>query len=71
MLLQLPKLTVVSVLLLGALISAPVHAATVSDQDIAHQETVVRAEATETLQAYLRLVLYALVQQLETRIDNA
>lgn len=68
---SLTKMTVLSMVLLGAFITTPVQAATVTEHDITQQETVVRSEATETLQAYLRLVLYALVQKLEARVADA
>lgn len=45
------------------------HAATISDADISTQETVVRGEARETIEAYVRLLLYSIIQRLEMRVD--
>lgn len=56
--------------LLGTFIVAPVQAATITQDDLHTQEIVVRENATDTVQAYLRFLLYAIIEQLEARVDN-
>lgn len=57
------------VLAVNLLSPTPVAAASVSDEQIEAQESVVREQATDTIQAYLRLLLYTLIERLEARVD--
>ena len=50
----------------GLTLAPAAHAATVTNQDLDRQETVVRDKATDTIDAYLRLILYTVIYRLET-----